>query len=358
VDEQATIYDVANRAGVSISTVSHTLNRPQRVKEDTRRRVLEAIDDLGYVPKATAVAHARKAVGRVGVLAPFTSYASYTRRLMGVLAEAERDATEVVVFDQESAASATSPLLSSLPVKQRLDGLLIMGLPLDDTLVERLHAQKLPTVLVDSARPELDSITIDDEAAGHLVSRHLTGLGRRSVAYVSEPQLSDDYLSQGQRRRAGLRRAVAEAGLPPESVREVHTTSDLQGGQRALAAMLADGPLPEAIFAHQDVLAAGILMECHSRGIWVPDDVVIVGFDDSDLSLTLEITTVRQPLEESGRLGFRQLREALGGVQGTPRQVTLGVELIVRATTDPAADHSVARRRSAAAPQTAAPSSA
>jgi DNA-binding LacI/PurR family transcriptional regulator len=333
VVEHATIYDVASRAGVSISTVSHTLNRPQRVNADTRRRVLQAIDELGYVPKATAMAHARKAVGRVGVLAPFTSYASYTRRLMGIIKEAEGDATEIVVYDQESAASATSPLLSSLPVTRRLDGLLIMGLPVDDVLAERLLAQNLPTVLIDSTRPELDSITIDDEAAGQLVGRHLVERGRRTFTYVSEAQRSQAYLSQGQLRRAGLRRAVTEAGLGSDSVRAVPTTSDFEGGREALRSMLADNNLPEGIFAHQDVLAAGLLMECRQQGVRVPEDVAIVGFDDGELAEALDITTARQPLEDSGRLGLRQLREAISGIHGAARHVTLGVDLVVRATT-------------------------
>jgi LacI family transcriptional regulator len=333
VAEQTTIYDVASRAGVSISTVSHTLNRPNRVNAETRRRVLEAIDELGYVPKATAMAHARKEVGRLGVIAPFTSYESYTRRLMGVLKEAEGAATEIVVYDQESAASATSPLLSSLPVTHRLDGLLIMGLPVDDVLAERLLTQGLPTVLIDSARPELDSITIDDDAAGHLVGRHLIQRGRRTFTYVSEPQRSNAYLSQGQLRRAGLRRAAVEAGLDAGDVRAVRTTNDIDGGREALRAMLAADSLPEAIFAHQDVLAAGLLIESRQHGIRVPEDVAIVGFDDSELAQALAITTARQPLEESGRLGFRQLREAISGTHGAPRHVTLGVELVVRATT-------------------------
>jgi LacI family transcriptional regulator len=331
--EHATIYDVANRAGVSISTVSHTLNRPQRVNAATRQRVLEAIDELGYVPKATAMAHARKAVGRVGVLAPFSSYESYARRLKGILQESQGDTTEIVLYDQESAASATSPLLSALSVNRRLDGLVIMGLPLDDRLAERLLAQGLPTVLVDSARPELDSIIIDDHAAGYLVGTHLIDRGCRSFAYVSEAQRSDAYLSQGQLRRNGLRRSVTDAGIDPDQVRHVHTRNDLAGGRAAVEKLLAEGRLPDAIFAHQDVLAAGVVLECRRQGLRVPDELAVVGFDDSELAEALEITTVRQPLEESGRLGFRHLREAINGQHGLARHVTLGVELVVRATT-------------------------
>jgi len=329
----ATIYDVATHAGVSISTVSHTLNRPHRVNAETRQRVMRAIDELGYVPNATAVARARKSVGRVGVLAPFTSYASYARRLMGVLKEAEGDATEIVVYDQPSAASTTSPLLSSLPVTHRLDGLLIMGLPLDDALAERLLAQKLPTVLIDSARPELDSITTDDEAAGNLVARHLIQRGRRTIAYVTESQRSADYLSQGQRRRAGVERAFTAAGLDPAAMRRITTTNDIDGGRAAVRQMVDEGTLPDAVFAHHDSIAAGVLLECRRQGIRVPDEVAIVGFDQTELSEALDITTVWQPLEESGRLGFRHLREAIGGVATAPRHVTLGVQLVVRETT-------------------------
>jgi LacI family transcriptional regulator, repressor for deo operon, udp, cdd, tsx, nupC, and nupG len=331
--EHATIYDVASRAGVSISTVSHTLNRPQRVNAATRQRVIEAIEELGYVPKATAMAHARKAVGRVGVLAPFSSYESYARRLKGILQEARDDATEIVLYDQESAASATSPLLSALPVTHRLDGLVIMGLPLDDRLAERLLAQGLPTVLVDSTRPEFDSITIDDQAAGYLVGAHLIDRGRRCFAYVSEAQRSDAYLSQGQLRRNGLRRAVTDAGVDPDQMRHVHTPNDIAGGRAAIEKLLAERRLPDAIFAHQDVLAAGVLLECRRQGVRVPDDLAVVGFDDGELAEALDVTTVRQPLEESGRLGFRHLREAINGQHGLARHVRLGVELVVRATT-------------------------
>jgi LacI family transcriptional regulator len=331
--DHATIYDVATRAGVSISTVSHTLNRPHRVQAATRQRVLEAIDELGYVPKASAVAHARKAIGRVGVIAPFSSYGSYTRRLTGLLQEAEGGATEVVIYDHESVASAASPLLSTLPITRRLDGLVIMGVPLDDRLADLLFSQSLPTVLVDSHRPELDSITIDDHAAGELVARHLLDRGRRSFVYVSEAQRSDAYISQGQLRRNGFRRAINGAGIAPEQVRHVYASNDIAGGRGAITRMLAENRLPEAIFAHQDILAAGILLECKHRGIRIPDDLAVVGFDDGDLAEALELTTVRQPLEESGRLGFRHLQDVLSGRHGSARHVILAVELAARSTT-------------------------
>jgi LacI family transcriptional regulator len=112
----------------------------------------------------------------------------------------------------------------------------------------------------------------------------------------------------------------------------VHTPNDIAGGRAAIEKLLAERQLPDAIFAHHDVLAAGVLLECKRQGIRVPDDLAVVGFDDGELAEALDVTTVRQPLEESGRLGFRRLREAINGQHGLARQVTLGVELVVRAT--------------------------
>ena len=136
--QTVTIYDVAARAGVGISTVSNTLNKPDRVSPKTRKRVLDAAAELGFVPKSEAVSRARRGVGRIGVIAPFVSYNSYMRRLAGVLEVMNRNNLEVCIFDEESAAAKSSLLLSQLPLNSRLDGLIIMGIPLDDDAAQRL----------------------------------------------------------------------------------------------------------------------------------------------------------------------------------------------------------------------------
>ena len=225
--KHVTIYDVASHAGVSISTVSHTLNRPTRVQAATRKRVTDAIDQLGYIPKASAMELARKATGRVGVLAPFTSYASYMTRLAGVLDEASDHGFEVVVYDQESAAVSASPLLTSLPLARRVDGLLIMGLPLDDVLADHLHRESLPTVLIDSSHATFDSITIDDRLAGRTVAEHLIERKRTQIVYVSESQRSAAYLSQGQLRRTAFAMPSSRTGWtrPSSGTSQPRTTS-------------------------------------------------------------------------------------------------------------------------------------
>jgi DNA-binding LacI/PurR family transcriptional regulator len=328
-----TIYDVAARAGVSISTVSQVINRPGRVNARTRDRVLKAVEDLQYVPKAAAVSSARRGVGRIGVLAPFTSYDSYRRRLMGVLSESDGGSRDVVVYDHESAAASLSPLLRILPVTGRLDGLLIMGLPLDDALAEKLITRRLPTVLVDSSRPEFHTVTIDDEQGGAMAARHLLERGHTSFAFLQEPQESFEFLSQGQRRNRGFQREVAAAGGDPDAIPVVLTSNDIAGSRQSLSGVLARRPRPTAVFAHHDLLAAGLLLECRRLGVRVPDDLAVVGFDDGTIAEAAGLTTVRQPFEESGRLGARLLGEQLAGTPSSTQHISLGLELVVREST-------------------------
>ncbi|MDQ7908137.1 LacI family DNA-binding transcriptional regulator [Phytohabitans sp. ZYX-F-186] len=327
--DKVTIYEVAARAGVSISTVSLVLNSPTRVRQATRERVLTAADELGFVPKADAVTRARKGVGRIGVIAPFSSYPSFSRRLAGVFAAIGAEALEVVVFDQQSAASASSPLLASLPITRRLDGLIIMGLPLEDAVVERLRAQRLPTVVLDSPRPRFEAVVTDDEAGGELVARYLAERGHRRFGYVGEAQRSHAYVSPSESRLAGFRRVV-DGGLPDEAVRLVR--HDVGQARAATHELLDLADPPTAIFAHDDTLAGGVLAAARDRGLAVPGDLAVVGFDDSDLAQALDLTTVRQPFEESGRLALRALLDQMQGSPTGRRTTVLDLELVVRAT--------------------------
>ncbi|WP_249714210.1 LacI family DNA-binding transcriptional regulator [Rhizomonospora bruguierae] len=328
-----TIYDVAARAGVSISTVSLVLNSPARVRQATRERVLSAADELGFVPKADAVTRARRGVGRIGVIAPFSSYPSFSRRLAGVFAAVDAEALEVVVFDQQSAASATSPLLSSLPITRRLDGLIIMGLPLEESVIERLRAQRLPTVVIDSPRPRFEAVVTDDETGGELAARHLIARGHRRFAYVGEAQRSHAYVSPSESRLTGFRRVLAEHGiaLADEAVRLV--PHDVDRARAASHEVLDLPEPPTAIFAHDDTLAGGVLAAARDRGLAVPEGLAVVGFDDSDLARVLDLTTVRQPFEESGRLAARALLDQMQGHPTGRRTTVLDLELVVRATT-------------------------
>jgi DNA-binding LacI/PurR family transcriptional regulator len=328
-----TIYDVASQAGVSISTVSLALNAPSRVREQTLERINAAIDELGFVPKTEAIARARRGVGRIGVIAPFTTYPSFSRRLNGVLSHLRGQSFETVVYDHEGAGTS---LLSSLPLTRRLDGLIVMSLPLSEEVVQRLIDRDLPAVLVELERPGFNAVTIDNDAAGELVADLLTKRGHRRLAFLGEGGTKPhphDRILQSEARFLGFRTALERRGLtlPDESMRlGRHELADAT----ARAGELLDLPEPPtAIFAHTDVLASGVLHAARQRGLDVPRELAVVGFDDSELAEHLGLTSVHQPLEESGELAAALLLSRLRDANRALQHVTLKLTLVERATT-------------------------
>jgi DNA-binding LacI/PurR family transcriptional regulator len=325
---RVTIYEVAERAQVSISTVSNVLNKPERVSASTRERVLAVVDELGFMPKVQAVSLARRGTGRVGVMAPFTSYGSYLRRLAGVLTAATELEIDVLVFDHESAALASSPALASMPIHGRLDGLIVMGLQIEVGIAERLRERGLPTVAVDADSELFSRVVIDDGDGGRLAARHLIGRGYRSTGYLLERQVSD-YESQAIKRLAGFRDVVSAAG---GTVSVATSENSVEGARRAAGDLLDGEDRPRAVMAHHDGLAVGVLLAARDRGLRVPEDVAVMGFDDGEAAAAADLTTVRQPFEESGSTALSVLLSHIGGA--ALRSTTmLDVQLVERATT-------------------------
>jgi len=326
-----TIYDVAELANVSISTVSRVLNSPNQVNQATRLRVLAAIDRLNFVPKAEATARARKGTRRIGVLAPLIAYPSFVQRLRGVATLADA-AYEMVIYNVESAARRDG-YLSTLPVTRRLDGLIIMALPFGDDAAQRLRAHDLETVMIECAHPFFSSVEIDDVAGGEMVARYLIERGHRRFGFIGDSEVPDYAIYTSEKRLVGYQRILAEAGfgLSPEYLRLGR--HGLQEARR-LAAELLDLPdPPTAIFAPSDTQAMGVLRAARDRGVAVPSDLAVVGFDDVEVADYIGLTTVRQPLEESGRVAVDLLLARLVNHARPVQHVTLPLEIVTRETT-------------------------
>lgn len=339
---QPTIYEVARAAGVSISTVSNVLNRPDRVGADTRARVLEAVDTLGYVPKADAVSKARRGMRRIAVLAPFTSYVSYLQRLAGVLIEAQSKGVEVAVFDHESAATASSPVLASMPIQGQVDGLIVMGIRLEEEIERRLFHRGVPTVVVDAGSDRFPVVACDDAAGGRMAAHYLLGLGHRRFGYLLEGQVSD-YESQASRRLEGFRSELETLGTVGRLL-VVETTSSTEDARSSARELLATADRPTAVMAHSDDLAVGAVLAAKDLGIDVPSELSVVGYDDGPMAKAADLTTIRQPFRESGAVAARLLFAAIAG-SALPRTTTyLDVQVIRRSTS---ARHSVLAQASA-----------
>jgi DNA-binding LacI/PurR family transcriptional regulator len=333
VSKPATIYDVARDAGVSISTVSNVLNKPDRVAKSTRRKVLEVADTLGYLPKATATELARKQVGRIGVVAPFSTYPSYLRRLVGVMQATRGQQVDISLLDRESAATASSPWLDSLPIRGLVDGLIVMGAPIEEATEARLASRGMPVVVIDTDSSRFSVVNIDDHGAGRQAARHLLELGHRRIGYLLEQQASD-YESQARRRLGGFK---AELSRHPDVSLQVTQAPGTMADARVAALALLSGPdRPTAVMAHFDDLALGVVHAAAELGLAVPGQLSVLGFDDGPAAEAAGLSTVRQPFEESGAVATGLLLEAITGQQ--ERRVTLlDCRIVERTTTAPPA---------------------
>lgn len=336
----ATIYDVAAKVGVSISTVSRVLNTPEQVNAHTRLRVLSAIDELGFVPKADATARARKGTGRIGVLAPFITYPSFVQRLHGVVTALSDSPYELVMYNVDSAARRDS-LLASIAVTRRLDGIIVMALSVDEPAAGRLRSSEIQTVLIETESGCLSSIGIDDEAGGRLAAEHLVRLGHRRCAFVGDSDIPS-YTIRHEQRLEGYSQALRGVGiaLPAEYI--ALAPHGREQARRQAHELFGLAEPPTAIFAASDQQAIGVLKAARERSLAVPRELSVIGFDDIDVAELVGLTTIRQPLEESGRLAIEVLLSHLHDPRRSIQQIRLPLQLLQRETTAPlTAEHSL-----------------
>ena len=328
-----TIYDVAEHANVSIATVSRVLNAPHRVNVQTRRRVLATIDALGYVPKAEATARARRSDRRIGILAPFFTYPSFVQRLRGIADALTRTSGELVLYNVDSEQRFHAHL-ATLPIYRRLDGLILMSVLVDQPAVERLLANDLQTVMIETSHPSLSGVEIDNEYGGELAAEYLLSKGHRLLAYIGgDVEIPNCTLRTSELRLSGYRRGLAASGveLCEEYVRQCDY--DLESARREAHALLQLSEPPTAIFAANDTIALGVVRAARDAGMYIPDDVAVIGFDNLDIADYTALSTIDQSLEESGRVAVELLQARLADPGRAIQHVRLPLRVVERETT-------------------------
>jgi LacI family transcriptional regulator/LacI family repressor for deo operon, udp, cdd, tsx, nupC, and nupG len=326
------IRDVALRAGVGVATVSRVLNGSSRVSVQTNLRVREAIDALGYRRNLSARS---LAVGRseaIGVVAPFFTSPSVVERVRGVASRLSARGYDLVLFDVETPAQRADAF-ATFARRDRVAALLVISLPPTDDEVELLRAEGLPVVLLDSSHRDLPHISIDDVAGGELAARHLLAKGHRRIGFVGDDPINVFGFTSSERRRAGFRAALAAAGvtLAPEFERLGRPD---RASARALAhSLLVSEPRPTAVFVASDVQAVGVLEAAAMLGLDVPADVAVMGFDDIELAGMLELTTIRQPLAETGEMAAERVMDALESGQPMTGAIVSELAVVERLTT-------------------------
>jgi DNA-binding LacI/PurR family transcriptional regulator len=330
----ARIADVAAHAGVGIATVSRVLNDRGNVAPATRERVLESIRMLEYRPSSVAQNLSLKRTLVIGVVMPFLTEASPIERVRGVVTALASSPYDLALYDVES-ADRQRRAFRLLADAHRTDGLLVVSLVPPDEEIRRLRSESIPCVLVDARHDGLPSVLIDDVLGGELATRYLLELGHRRIAFIGDKPVDRFRHRSSRDRTLGYERALVAAGVPlrAEYVREGTQSRHLARNIAEELLRLPDPPT--AVFAASDVQALGVLEAARALGIDVPEQLSVIGFDDIEIASYVGLTTVRQPLFESGRRGAELLLQSLAGEPAPARVETLPLDLVVRGTTRP-----------------------
>lgn len=326
-----TIYDVATAAQVSISTVSRVLNNPDKVNDTTRNAVLEAINKLGFVPKAEARARALKDFRRIGVLTPFFTAPSFVQRLRGAASALQSTSYELIIFSVDS-GSALNNYLETLPLTGNLDGLIVLSLQFNDRYANQLVEHGLETVLVEYPQRILSSVEIDNVAGGRLAAEYLLQKGHRNVAFAGDTTTTDFGIHPITLRLRGFRQGLQDAGLRLKEESILLVPYDVELTRQKAREFLASPKHHTAIFAATDLQAIGIMRAARDLGLRVPADVAVLGFDDLDVAEYVGLTTIRQHLDESGCVAVELLLSRLVGPARAIQHIQLPLDIVERET--------------------------
>ncbi len=318
-----------------MATASRVLNRHELVHDETRRRVLRAMEELKFTPSHAA---RRLSLGRtltISVVITFLTRPQAAERLRGVDAVLSDSEFDLVIYNVET-VEKRDQYLRTLPVAQRTDGLLVVSLPPNPDEVAALATASIPVVVIDAHAPGLErlpGVVGDDVAGGELATRHLLELGHRRIGFVGDAFENPFGFTSGRDRFAGYERALATAGIA--ACRDlVALGAHGRYEARELAMRLLESPeRPTAVFAASDTQALGVMAAARESGLQIPDDLSVIGYDDIEAADYVGLTTVRQQLFESGRLGAELLLKEIDERSAVPPLVTLDPSVVVRSTT-------------------------
>ncbi|RLP98681.1 LacI family DNA-binding transcriptional regulator [Geobacillus sp. FSL K6-0789] len=324
----ASIKDVAKRANVSTATVSRVLRNTGNVTEETRQRVLEAIEALNYQPNVLGRYLRRMETETVLVVVPDITNPFFSKVLRGIEAVALKHGYQVLLGDTQNDARLEEQYLNVLPQRQ-VDGMIFLTARIRKELMEEM-ARQFPIVLACEylEGTDIPTVSIDNISSARKATEHLIRLGHCRIAHLSGPMniiLSRDRLR-------GYQQALAQHELEADAALVQEGDFTYESGYHLTLKLLALEKPPTAIFAANDEMAIGAVKAIRHRGGRVPDDVAVVGFDDIHMASIFEpsLTTIAQPMFEIGQKAMELLLALIEGTSARRRQLVLPDRLVIR----------------------------
>jgi LacI family transcriptional regulator len=324
-----TIYTVAEKAGVSIATVSRVLNGTARVNEQTRAKVHQAMDALGYQPNASARGLAANTTETIALVFPKLSGPFFSELIRGAeIAASDSDYHLLIYGASGDRLGAKNQTLGMLTTK--VDGLILASSGVSRCYLQELQRQNLPVVALgeDPSDISADTIQPDNIGGAEKIVTHLIEHGYRRIAMINGPATR----AHASDREIGYRNALRAHSLPCFSELVIAGAFDEDSGYTAMQQLLQQDPVPDAVFAASDQMAIGAMAAIHESGLRVPEDIALVGFDDIETARYMQppLTTIHQDMLGQGQLAVRMLLARINGVESDVETIILPTTLIIR----------------------------
>jgi DNA-binding LacI/PurR family transcriptional regulator len=325
--KKATVYTVAEHAGVSIATVSRTLAGSRKVAPTTRQRVMQAIEDLNFEPNPSARRLAYKKTETIALVFPDISGPFYSTVIRGVEQEAGRHNHNVLIYGTHGKEGSGRYLRT---LSSKVDGLIIMARSVDEDSLWSFERQGVPFILLGHSNGQIQGSTIevDNETGAYKAAVHLLEHGHKRIGIITGPENSPD--NKG--RLQGYRKALLNAGTSLQKNMMVAGNFKYEEGRIAIHDLLEVTSSPTAVLAANDEMAIGALDAALQKGLRVPEDLAIIGFDDIQMAALTRpsLTTIRQPMQLLGEAAVRLLFERLQNPDAPFRHEVLDTKLVVR----------------------------
>ncbi len=334
MSSRVTIYDVAKTAKVSAATVSRVMNEPSMVAAEKRKAVLHAIKQLNFVPKADAVINARKAYRKIGVVAPFFTQPSFMERLRGISRILSAEHYELVLYSIDT-ADDLEKYVGSLVTANRVDGLIFLCVQLENSVLRTLKRAKFPVCFVENVVEGFDCVVIRNLEGGMKAGEYFWELGCRNPGFIGEAADKSYAVSAMEDRLRGFRFAFANHGIVLKEENFWTGNFGKKGLDEGINNMLSLANPPDCIFCSSDLIASRVMLLAGERGISIPGQLKILGFDNIDIAPYLELSSIDQKLDESGSVAVKLLLDRIAAAEKQKNEKKfLTLDIVRRGSTE------------------------
>lgn len=340
--------DVAALAGVSTSTVSRALRGMPGVSDSQRERIKQIADDLSYVISPEASRLSRGGTGRVAVVVPTINHWYFSTMLAGIESAMRNAGLDVLIY-HVGGVSDRRRFFHDLPARRKADAVIVIALPVPEQEAARLELMGVHVVVAGGRMLDYSHVCVDDREVGRQAVEHLIRLGHERIAMIRTHDDEGVLWPADLARTQGYRDALTSHGLRYDGRRVVTTQFGPRGGREATERLLTLPERPTAIFAHSDEVAFGALRALQLAGVDVPGSMSVVGVDDHPMAEMLDLTTVRQPVEQQGRIAAAMVLDLIDGRPVAEPAICLATQLVERGSTFPVSGGAAVSRAAATA---------